>query len=201
MMSNNLDWGQCVCTDSAAAMTGRHKGVAKKKITDVAPLAKVRHCMVHRENLAMRKRPDDLKDVLDKTIKVVNFIKTHQANAHILGAMCAEIGELHHSLLLNTEVRRLSKRKGLNRVFELRESLMGFLEEQMHRSGKFSETWLAQLAYLADIFHHLNQLNISMQGHQSNKVTAFTEKLGLWQKRVHKGTRIMSPCLQEFLNT
>ncbi|MBN3288563.1 SCND3 protein, partial [Polyodon spathula] len=115
------------------------------KITDVAPFAKATHCMLHRENLVMRKMADDLKHVLEETIKVVNFIKAHPFNAHNFSVMCLEMGELHHNLLLHIEVRWLSNGKVLNRVFELRESLKVFLQERMRKSaGRFlEENWLA----------------------------------------------------------
>lgn len=71
-----------MCTEGAVAIMARHNGGAKK-ITDVAPFAKVTHCVPHRENLIMRMMPDDLKDVLDETIKVVNFIKAHRLNVCI----------------------------------------------------------------------------------------------------------------------
>ncbi|MBN3297642.1 MCRS1 protein, partial [Amia calva] len=56
---------------------------------DAAPLAKATHCMLHRENLIMRKMPDDLKHVLDETIRVVNFIKAHPLNTLIFSIMYA----------------------------------------------------------------------------------------------------------------
>jgi len=54
----------------------------------------------------------------------------------------------------------------LNRVFELREPLQRFLlEKNSDLANKFSdEKWFLKLAYLCDIFHLLNKLNLSLQG-------------------------------------
>ncbi len=49
------------------------------------------------------------------------------------------------------------------------------------------------LAYLSDIFIHMNDLNLSIQGKNINilkwceKLNAFKEKLSLWHRRVKKG--------------
>ena len=61
---NNLSWQNCVgvCTDSATAMTGRNTGVWAK-IKDVAPNATFTHYVIHRENLAARQMPSELKQV------------------------------------------------------------------------------------------------------------------------------------------
>ena len=65
----------------------------------------------------------------------------------------------HRRLLLNTEIRWLYKGKVLNRVYELRQELHKFFEEmkQNHFCELLrSESWVSKLAYLVDIFQHLN---------------------------------------------
>ena len=53
-----------------------------------------------------------------------------------------------------------------------------------------SDEWCARLAYLADIFHHLNELNTRMQGQNENlltstdKINGFCSKVHLWQQHV-----------------
>lgn len=65
-------------------------------------------------------------------------------------------------------------------------------------------SWVAALAYLADIFEHLNKLNSSLQGKQTNlitpsdKVSAFTKKLYLWKTRLFQGNFDMFDQLHEF---
>ena len=53
--------------------------------------------------------------------------------------------------------------------------------------------WLQQLAYLADIFQKLNELNLAFQGRQVNifvaeeKICAMKRKLELWAELVSEG--------------
>ena len=53
-----------------------------------------------------------------------------------------------------------------------------------------NEDFMLSLAYLLDIFTHLNDLNISIQGKGTNmitsrkKISAFTSKLSIWKNRI-----------------
>ncbi len=65
MRSNEINWSDCigVCTDGAAAMTGRQSGVVQR-IKEVAPLAVSTHCFLHREALATKEMEPSLRGVL-----------------------------------------------------------------------------------------------------------------------------------------
>ena len=73
---------------------------------------------------------------------------------------------LHDYLLLHAEVRWLSRGRVLSRLFELREETKYFLREMNSPLEEFllDEMWLCKLAYLADIFGRLNELDTSLQG-------------------------------------
>lgn len=65
--------------------------------------------------------------------------------------------------------------------------------EQMELSGYLcDEFWCSKLSFLADIFEHLNQLNLSLQDENRNllistdKLAAFKNKLLIWKKRVNE---------------
>jgi hypothetical protein len=81
MTSNGLWWSRCVgtCTHGAKAMTVRHSGEVMR-VQAVAPNATSVHCSIHGEALAAKGMPDSLKDSLDTTVKMVNFVKARHLN-------------------------------------------------------------------------------------------------------------------------
>ena len=91
-------------------MTGRHSGVVTR-LQAVAPDATWVHCSIHREALAAKGMPVSLKEVLDTTVKLVNFVKARPLNSRIFTALCSEMGSDHMTLLLHTDVRWLSRGK------------------------------------------------------------------------------------------
>ncbi|XP_072113696.1 E3 ubiquitin-protein ligase RNF4 isoform X1 [Mobula birostris] len=203
-MSGKLDWSFCVgiCTDGAAAMTGRLSGFTTR-VKEVAPECQSTHCVTHREMLASRKMSPNLNSVLSDVVDVINHIKAKALNSSLFEQLCEEMDAEHKRLLLHTEVRWLSRGRTLARVFELREQLQRFLSgKKSPLAAHFSdEEWIAKLAYLCDIFNLLNELNLSLQGRMTtvfklaDKVSAFKAKLELWGQRVDRGIFDMFPTL------
>ena len=89
----------CVCADGAKAMTGRHSGVVTR-VQAVAPNSTRVHCSIHREALAAKGMPDSLKNVLDTTVKMVNYVKARPLNSYVFSALCNYMGSEHVTLLL-----------------------------------------------------------------------------------------------------
>uniref|UniRef100_A0A8C4RI43 Uncharacterized protein n=1 Tax=Erpetoichthys calabaricus TaxID=27687 RepID=A0A8C4RI43_ERPCA len=190
MAANSIEWSWCigVCTDGAAAMTGKRTGLWERVRSNV-PTATFMHCMIHRESLASKRMNANLKSIFDQAIKIV---KAHPLNSRLFASLCSNMDFDHEQLLMHTEVRWLSRGKVFNRLFELRDAVREFL------GGKNSQlvvhlndnSWVAALAYLADIFEQLNKLNSSLQGKHTNlitlsdKVSAFMKKLDLWKTRL-----------------
>ncbi len=209
IQENSLDWKKCVgvCTDGARAMTGRHSGVAAR-IREVAPEMRWTHCSIHREALAVKKMPDNLKSVLDSAVKTVNFIKARPMSARLFRVLCEEMGSEHVQLLLHTEVRWLSRGKVLSRLFELHKEVQMFLQDtNFPLSDIFEDTvWLSQLAYLSDIFSRLNKLNLGLQGLSINafdvqdKINALLKKLELFEIKIKTGDVSAFPALESFLS-
>ena len=68
----------------------------------VAPDGTWVHCSIHQEALAAKGMPDSLKDVLDTTVKMVNFVKARPLNSCVFSALCNDIGRDHVTLLQHT---------------------------------------------------------------------------------------------------
>ena len=198
-------WVIGLCTDGAAAMTGIYSGVAARIRKVAHANLQVTHCMIHREMLASKQMVPELNDVLSSCIKVVNLIKASALNSRIFKVLCTEMGAEHVNLLLHTEVRWLSRGKVLLRLFELRDEVKCFLvQKQSHLADLFTNPdWIAKLAYMADMFGILNELNLQLQGpmmtafSMATKIDAFKKKLLVWKKRIDGGIFDMFHCFTE----
>uniref|UniRef100_A0A674KES1 BED-type domain-containing protein n=1 Tax=Terrapene triunguis TaxID=2587831 RepID=A0A674KES1_9SAUR len=177
---HEISWGKCidVCTDGARAMIGKMKG-AVTRILSVAPESTKSHCVLHRQALAVKKIPASLKIVLDEAVQIINFVKSRPLQSRLFKMLCEEMGSQHKALLLHTEVRWLSRGKVLVRLFEL--------------------------AYLADIFAKLNEINLSLEGKNVtifttvDKISLLKKKLEFWVSSVEQNNFDCIPTVHEFL--
>ena len=97
-----------VCTDGAPAMLGLQSGfVTKVKEKNLSVIST--HCILHREALASRTLPAEMRDVLNVAIKVVNFIKARTLNSRLFKLLCKDMESEHKALLFHTNVQWLSK--------------------------------------------------------------------------------------------
>lgn len=197
LQEKQLTWEYCcsICTDGAAAMTGRIKGfisLAKKENPLVASI----HCFLHREALMMKSTDGGpLGEVLKSVISMINYIKTRPVKSRLFERLCDEMGAEHKTLLLHSEIRWLSRGKMLTRVLELCNEIKLFFEgEKPEFCEKLDDAvWKAELAYMADIFQKLNLLNSSMQGKNetiisaTDKMNGFSRKLEFWTSAIEGG--------------
>ena len=118
--NEGLSWQRCcgVCTDGARAMLRVNSGFIAH-IKWVNPRIITNHCMIHREVLATKTLPDELKLVLKTAVDVVNYIKSSALNTRLFRNLCIAMDASHQSLLFHTEVRWLSKGNVLLRICEL----------------------------------------------------------------------------------
>ncbi|KAJ0183269.1 hypothetical protein K1T71_001245 [Dendrolimus kikuchii] len=123
------------------------------------------HCILHRQALAMKHMPSNLKLVMDEAVKIINVIKSRPLQSRLFSLLCEVYGNKHKTLLLYTEVRWLSRGKTLIRLFELRAELQTFLSDTSFnlKYRFYDKTWLFRLSFMADIFQKLNELNLSLQ--------------------------------------
>jgi zinc finger BED domain-containing protein 5/7/8/9 len=105
-IEKRIMWSKCcgLSTDGGKSMSGYYSGLLAR-VKAVSPLVKWTHCCIHRQALASKPLPVDLKDVLDDSCKIVNFIKSRHTNSRIFSALCKDMGNLHKTLLIHTEVR------------------------------------------------------------------------------------------------
>jgi len=189
-----IQWSNCtsVCTDGAAAMMGNTKGFVSN-VKRQNPTIQITHSCIHREALMAKNLPEELLQTMSECVKIINVIKSRALNSRIFEILCAEMGSEYQSLLFYTEVRWLSQGKVLARLFELRDEVNQFLLNQnIPELNQLLEDnhWVAKLAYMADIFEHLNELNKKMQGRNENlltcsdKLNEFKKKLELWQTQL-----------------
>ena len=175
--------------DGAAANFGKNSGVLVR-IERKAPQSTKMHCMIHREALAPGRlaaggEVSMLSEFLKEVVKIVNFIKANPLKCRIFAILCKETDAEAQTLLLHCESRWLSRGKVLNRFYLLRPQIRQFLYEQGDdRYRLFDDNqWVAQLAYMSDVFLHLNKLNLSLQGknkdvfHSSDKLKASSRRL------------------------
>ncbi|XP_074039499.1 zinc finger BED domain-containing protein 5-like [Leptinotarsa decemlineata] len=208
IMKAGISWFKCVglCTDGAKAMSGHLSGLGAR-IKKVAPECQSTHCVIHREALASKGMPANLKSVLTDSVKVINFIKARALNSRFFSLMCEDMAAKYQTLLLHTVVRWLSRGKILTRLFELRSEVFRFLSEQNHDMKHLfnDEEWLSRLAYLADIFDRLNILNMGLQGPSTtvfttnDKISSFKKKLVLFRSQAQDKDFSAFPILAEFL--
>lgn len=194
-----LFWEKCVgiCTDGAAAMTGIHSGLVRL-IQTVSPKAKWIHCFLHREALAAKHMSAATEEVMDIAVKVINATRKSALNSRLFTELCKDEEAEKSTLLYFSAVRWLSRGDALSRLYELRAQVSTFLTEKNNPlADKFNDKcFLATLAYMADIFILLNELNESFQGKTKaeskniflmcDKIAAFKKKLDLWLVRCHQ---------------
>uniref|UniRef100_A0A8C4RV02 Uncharacterized protein n=1 Tax=Erpetoichthys calabaricus TaxID=27687 RepID=A0A8C4RV02_ERPCA len=173
-------WCVAICSDGAAAMTGRTAGFivrARQQNNSIASS----HCILHRHALASKRMSEILHETLNNAVKIINYIKSRPLNERLFRQLCQEIGSDHKTLLFHIEVRWLSRRKVLMRIFELCDEVYLFLKDSSSLTEKFED------GYGHNIFT------------MKEKVSAFHKKLYFWMNRIANGSLEMFPILSEFL--
>jgi len=122
------------------------------------------HCIIHREALTAKTMSQSLKQTLDCAIKVVNYMKASALNTRLFRNLCQDMDAEHDSLWFHTSVRWLSKGNMLILLARLLPHVIEFLKIQHKQELKTDISYVKfqnRLAFLADIFSHLNELNLS----------------------------------------
>lgn len=194
LKEHNISWNKIVgiCTDGAPSMMGSRSGFLKLA-KDMNENIIASHCVIHRQALAAKTLPDDLKNALQTTIDVVNFIKTSALRTRVFEALCVDLNAEQTKLLFHTEVRWLSKGNMIKRLYELKAEVEVFLLSEGNENlyKRFTnKNFIFYFAYLTDFFELLNNLNLKLQGKQINilvaydAISAFMSKILLWKSRI-----------------
>ena len=93
-----------ICTDGAAAMTGRLFDL-NARTKEVAPESKSTHSVIHRDMLPSQKMTPEFNSVLIDVVKVINYIKAHVFNSRLFEQLCEKMNAEHRRLLLYKEIR------------------------------------------------------------------------------------------------
>ena len=187
-----LSWSKLVrvCTDDAPAMIGANSGLISL-LKQKNPAIQGTHCMIHKAALVSKTIPKRLHEHMSVVIKVVNYVKSSALNTRLFSKLCKDMDADHTALLYQTQVRWLSKGNMLSRIFQLREEVKLFLVAKQKHDLLLAfggDGFSTYLAYLADIFEALNQLNKKLQGPglvivHSDAINAFVVNLNLWRQR------------------
>ncbi|KAI4888758.1 hypothetical protein NFI96_007104 [Prochilodus magdalenae] len=183
-----------IATDGAPSMMGSVNGlVGLCKSDDRFPEFWTFHCIIHQEQLVSKKL--NLDHVMKPVLEIVNFIRTHALNHRQFRNLIAELDEnLPSDLPLHCNVRWLSRGKVISRFFGLLNQVKLFLEEKHKDYPELSDPqWILDLAFLVDMLHHLDRLNLDLQGKLKmlpdlvQSVFAFVNKLKLFKTHLKKG--------------
>jgi hypothetical protein len=155
----NFDWKEKLharCTAIPGNTSGFATLVKKEFLT---------HCFLHRHALEKNTLPTTLRKVLFTAIKIINFIRSVSLNHRIFKTFCHQMLAEYEGLLYNTEVRWLSRGQVSKCLFELTAEVSLFLKENenpfLEHFGR--KDFIHGLAYLADIFNHMNETHLSIQ--------------------------------------
>ncbi|KAL4104424.1 hypothetical protein QTP88_019725 [Uroleucon formosanum] len=163
-------------TDGAPAMIGRQRGFIAHLKNAVPGILTV-HCVIHRQHLVSKNLSDELFDTMRFVINAVNKIKAKSLNDRLFRQLCRENDEDFERFVLHTEVRWLSKGNCLTRFYNLFQTILEFLQpldKQLYDELHKRET---NIAYLADIFEKLNDVNKNLQGDKINFIKSNSKQI------------------------
>nr|XP_024660227.1 general transcription factor II-I repeat domain-containing protein 2-like [Maylandia zebra] len=177
-------------------LTGKNVGLLRRiqnKVKDENPDQNVifLHCIIHQESLC--KSVLQLIHVVNPVVKLVNFIRARGLQHRQFIAFLEATDADHQDLLYHSCVRWLSLGEVFQRVWELKEEIGVFLEQQ-GKTDEFPElsnkSWMCDFAFATDVFSHLNELNVKLQGKEQfvhdmhTNVKAFKSKLALFSRQI-----------------
>ncbi|XP_064116945.1 zinc finger BED domain-containing protein 5-like [Macrobrachium nipponense] len=191
-----------VSTDGTLPMSSHHRGLTtllKERIPDVRTI----HLMLHRQHLVAKELSEELHDALRVCISAINKIKDNPFNSGLISMLYERNDETMNYLLLHTDTRWLSRGNILQRLVELYEMTVNFLTSTDPDLSHQLQKCKNHLYYLADLFSHLNDVQMRLQGRDVTIIQArtillgFQIKLGLFKSSLARRNFQYCPNLQE----
>lgn len=195
-----------VTTDEAPAMIGCRKGLVQRLNSDPKCNENLLsyHCIIHQSVLCCTLDPS-LQNKMQTVIQIINFIRSKSALKHRqFKSLLEETEPQFNDLLLHNNVRWLSKGLVLERFFTVLEEIKKFLSNSYQKAASEYLSFLdvaenvATIAFLTDVFKHLNFLNLNLQGNGKlvcellSEVKTFSRKISLFCEDIH-GERLHFP--------
>lgn len=208
----NLNKLASVITDGAPSMVGKNKGlIGYLNKDDRIPNFVHYHCLIHIEALCSKmKDQKEIMSCLEVIVKVINFLTSKSLNKRLLRRFLEDVQAPYSELIVHAEVRWLSRGKALSRFLEVFEEVKAFLVERKKDNlfpEIFADDFIIILSFMVDIFGHLNDLNLKLQGRDKfvfalhEEIVAFKKKLQLFETHILKGNLnhfpILKKCLEE----
>ena len=205
--ANELSWQnfKLISTDSALAMIGVISGFVTL-VKNKWPYVTSSHCSlftapIHSSIKDSASTFDGSYGCCGQSDQLRSFKGRNSAALPTFGQKKKEMGAQHVGLLFYTKVRWLSRGKCLSRLYELKTVVETFLRENKHNLHvQFHNERV--LAYLADVFSHLNNINLSLQGRDvpfsddNDKLSGLTARMGVWQARIEVESTASFPLLE-----
>ncbi|XP_066938665.1 zinc finger BED domain-containing protein 5-like [Macrobrachium rosenbergii] len=191
-----------VSIDGTLPMSSFHRGLTtifKERFPDVRTI----HLVLHRQHLVATELSEELHDTLEVCIKAINKIKGNPFNSILLSMLCERNDETMNHLLLHTDTRWLSRGNILQRLVELYDLTVNFLTSTDPNLCHQLQKCKNHLYYLADLFSHLNDVQMRLQGRDVTIIQArtillgFQIKLGLFKSSLARRDFQYYPNLQE----
>lgn len=182
-----------ITTDGAPNMTGTKSGfVGIFKESFPGNEVVFLHCVIHQE--ALCKSALDMKHVLDVVIKLVNSIRSRAFNHRQFREFLDSLQSEYSDVLYYTKVRWLSAGRVFERVWDLKDEIISFMEEKgMDECEHLKDiVWLSDFAFFIDLLSHINKLNLKLQGRNQlihdiwSHIRGFKMQLNLFSKQLVK---------------
>ena len=158
------------------------------------------HCVLHQETLCAKSLK--MENAMSNVTKMVNFIRSKGLRHRQFQDLLRSLEEDFEDVPYYCEIRWLCCGKVLERIFKLMDVIQKFMEGKDNPITEFNYAeWICDLAFLADITSHLNELNSRLQrkGQLINcmfdHVKAFQVKLSLWENQINNKSFTHFPTL------